>query len=218
MKKVVMLLAILFAALTIGCSENVSTGTSSGLTYDGESYQATLSDITLSKFAYEDLSDDEKASLKYMREEEKLARDVYLYFFEKYNLPVFRNIANSEQAHTNAIKYLLNKYSITDPVTNDERGVFTNTDLQALYNNLIQMGNVSDVEALKVGALIEEVDIVDLQNGLSNIDNADITFVYNNLMKGSANHLKAFTRNLSFRGINYTPTKLSESTYQEIVK
>ena len=129
-------------------------------------------------------------------------------FYEKYNMPIFNNISKSEQAHTNAIKYLLGKYSIPDPVVNDAVGVFSNSELQNLYNTLIQQGSVSDIEALKVGALIEQVDIADLDKGLQDIDNSDITFVYNNLRKGSVNHLNAFTRNLAYRGYTYPSEKI----------
>lgn len=49
-----------------------------------------------------------------MREEEKLARDVYLTFGEKWGLTLFTNIAKSEQTHTDAVKTLLDRYEIKD--------------------------------------------------------------------------------------------------------
>ena len=89
-------------------------------------------------------------------------------------MKVFNNISQSEQKHTDAIKMLLDRYSIEDPVTSDEVGVFQNEDLLALYNTLIEQGKTSLVEALKVGAAIEEIDILDLQKQINEIiDNED---------------------------------------------
>ena len=166
----------------------------------------------------EDISDEEKKGLVYMREEEKLARDVYLALNNKWNMRIFSNISQSEQRHTDAIQILLQKYEITDPVVNDSIGVFTNKTLAGLYTTLTMKGDISLVEALKVGALIEEVDIIDLQKELDdNVDNADIKYVYQNLLNGSYNHLRAFVRNLSRQGITYKPVKLSAEQYNAII-
>lgn len=96
--------------------------------------------------------------------------------------------------------------------------MFKNETLQDLYNTLIDQGCVSLIEALEVGALIEEIDILDIQNELDeHVDNQDVTFVYDNLLKGSRNHLRAFVRNLSRQGVEYTPQKLSEEQYLAII-
>jgi len=42
---------------------------------------------------------DEVKWLRFMREEEKLARDVYLKLFDTWKLTVFSRIARSEQRH-----------------------------------------------------------------------------------------------------------------------
>ena len=137
-----------------------------------------------------DLSAEEAAALLFMREEEKLARDVYNQMFALWGQPVFQNIAASEQTHMDQIKLLLNRYGLTDPAL--APGQFTDPNLQALYNQLIAQGSVSLADALKVGATIEQVDIADLQTRLAKTDNADIQLVYNNLMSASYNHLNAF--------------------------
>ena len=142
------------------------------------------------------LSAAEKADLLYMREEEKLARDVYTAFYARYSLRVFSNIAASEQAHMDAIGRLLTRYGLADPTAGKAPGVFTNPDLQALYNDLIARGNQSLAEALRVGVLIEETDIADLQASLAHTTRADLRLVYTNLLRGSRNHLAAFTRQL----------------------
>ncbi|MCB9205959.1 MAG: DUF2202 domain-containing protein [Ignavibacteriales bacterium] len=172
----------------------------------------------LESMELEDLSDGEIESLVFMREEEKLARDVYIALYEKWNATVFNNISKSEDKHTNAIKMLLDRYSIEDPAINDEHGVFQNETLQNLYNDLIAKGNESLLEALKVGAAIEEIDILDLQKQINEIvDNEDITMVFNNLMRGSRNHLRAFTKNISAQGETYTPQYLAQEVYDEII-
>ena len=108
------------------------------------------------------LTDDETEWLTYMREEEKLARDVYIFLYAKWQSPVFNNISRSEQAHMDAVKTLLDRYRVPDPAKSTAQGIFANPDLQKLYDNLIRQASVSLVEALKVGVFIEETDIDDL--------------------------------------------------------
>jgi hypothetical protein len=140
------------------------------------------------------LTPTESASLQYMREEEKLAHDVYVTLYAKWGLRVFNNISAAEQRHTDAIVTLLNRYGVSDPAAGNAVGVFTNPDLQALYDKLIAQGSTSTAEALKVGVLIEQTDIADLKTHIAETTKADILQVYNNLLAGSQNHLRAFTR------------------------
>lgn len=164
-----------------------------------------------------DLSAEETEALLFMREEEKLAHDVYLALYEKWGLPTFQNIASSEQAHTESVKTLLDRYGLDDPAA-AQAGVFTNPELQALYTELVSRGSQSLAEAIKVGAAIEEIDILDLQERLRQTDNADIQRVFNNLLKGSANHLRAFVNALQAQtGETYQPQVLSAQAYQEIL-
>jgi len=162
------------------------------------------------------LTDSEKADLLYMREEEKLARDVYIKLYEKWNVPIFNNISNSEQTHTDSINFLIVRYGLNDPFVN-EIGKFTNEELQALYDSLMEKGNNSLEDALIVGATVEEVDIIDLKEAISNTDKADIKTVYENLMKGSRNHLRSFVSNMKSRGYSYTPQYLSQEEFDQIV-
>ncbi|KAF0142090.1 MAG: hypothetical protein FD122_927 [Stygiobacter sp.] len=183
-----------------------------------EALSITELTTTINTLAYDLPTESQIKGLQFMREEEKLARDVYLEMFKKYGIRVFSNISKSEQTHTDAIKALLVKYSIEDPVKNDTVGVFTNADLKTLYDKLITAGNVSDVEALKVGAAIEEIDILDLKkNIIELVNNADIKFVYENLLKASGNHLRAFVKNLSSRGVAYVPQYLDKVTYDSYI-
>ena len=81
----------------------------------------------------------------------------------------------------------------------------------------MQKGNISEIEALTVGAMIEEIDIRDLEEQLADITRTDIVFVYENLMRGSRNHLRSFVQNLSLRGVTYVPQYLSVDEYNSII-
>lgn len=139
------------------------------------------------------LSADAEADLLFMREEEKLARDVYDEMYDNYAKAIFDNISNAEQKHMDALKKLVDKYGLADPVT-DGRGVFGNTHLAVLYDALVAEGEDSLTAAVYVGARIEELDIMDLQEAIGNTERSDIVMTYENLMKGSRNHLRAFVR------------------------
>lgn len=165
----------------------------------------------------QDISETERDGLVFMREEEKLARDVYTALYEKWGVPIFKNISRSEQTHTDAIRSLLEKYQIADPAATTASGVFVNQDLQKLYTVLVTEGETSLVDALRVGALIEDLDIVDLQKRIGVTDNADVIFVYENLMKGSRNHLRSFVGQLTKNGATYEPAYLSAEEYVAII-
>ena len=144
------------------------------------------------------LSDEEINWLTYMREEEKLARDVYLVLYDEWRSRIFKTISASEQTHMDAIKTLLDRYGIPDPAVEAELGKFTNPGLQALYDKLIETGSLSLPEALEVGVEIEETDIDDLTEGIAaSSTHKDIVTVYGNLLAGSLNHRDAFNTNLA---------------------
>ena len=157
-------------------------------------------------------------SLQFMREEEKLAHDVYNVFYQQYGSRIFYNISASENTHFAAVGRLLERYDMPDPSSGKALGMFENETLQALFNELTAKGAVSLSEALRVGALIEEIDIRDLQHDLLEVvNNDDIAMVYANLMQGSRNHLRAFVRSLDMLGLTYEPEILSVSEYSDII-
>ncbi|MCL5743109.1 MAG: DUF2202 domain-containing protein [Acidobacteria bacterium] len=147
------------------------------------------------------LTDAEKTWLLFLREEEKLARDVYLFLYDANKLNIFANIAKSEQRHFDAIGNLIKRYGLEDPAST-EAGVFSNADLQEAYNTLTKQGLVSVVEALKVGVAIELKDIEDLTAALGKTSRTDIIRVYSNLLNGSEKHLAAFESHLQVLGVN----------------
>ncbi|NLT34353.1 MAG: DUF2202 domain-containing protein [Gaiellales bacterium] len=141
-----------------------------------------------------ELSVEEKARLLFMYEEEKMARDVYLSFYHLWGARIFANIAASEQRHMDAVETLLDAYAVPDPGFSEENGVFHDAELQKLYDDLVGQGSGSLWAARDVGRLIEEADIEDLEQAIARSDNADIDQVYSNLLRGSQNHLRAFSR------------------------
>jgi len=163
------------------------------------------------------LDAEETGDLVFMREEEKLARDVYITLFQTWGLAVFDNISESEETHTTQVEDMLDKYRVPDPVADDSVGVFVNPDLAALYLSLVARGSASSVEALYVGAAIEELDMIDLQEAIDASDNPDIRRLYENLMSGSRNHLRAFVGQIEDLGIVYEAQYLTQEEVDQIV-
>ena len=163
------------------------------------------------------LSEAEKQGLIFMREEEKLAHDVYVAMREVWDIPIFNNISRSESAHMEAVLGLLDKYKIADPVRGMKPGEFANAEFTKLHQTLVKQGNNSLVEALKAGAFIEETDIADLRERMIQTDNEDLKMVYDNLLSASYRHLRAYSRNLAFREASYAPQRLSKQDFDEIL-
>lgn len=165
----------------------------------------------------EPVTDAEIEHLTYMREEEKLARDVYLTLYDTWGLQVFATIAESEQIHTDAVLAKIEKYSLVDPVIDDTVGAFVNKDLALLYDTLITQGSMSELDALFVGGAIEEIDMIDIQHAIDETEHRDIQRVYENLMAGSKNHLRAFVSEVEAMGVAYPAQYLDQVTVDEIL-
>ncbi len=173
--------------------------------------------VTAAASPAEGLTAEEIAGLLFMREEEKLAYDVYVALFERWGAQVFSQIALSEAEHTEAVRQLLIAHGLEDPAASAPPGVFQNTELQALYNQLVAMGQPSLIDALKVGCLIEEKDIQDIKDKQALVvDEPDIVRVYESLLCGSRNHLRAFNSNLVDQGGVYQPQVLSQAEWDAI--
>lgn len=228
----VLILFIVIFAMSGGCTQkgagNSNTGGAKGYGYGSGSYgvqngsgygQANTGYLAqeLSSYPLSDLTAEEEEWILYMAEEEKLARDVYLYYYDRWGSRVFSNIAASEQTHMDSIDLLIERYGLKDPVLN-ERGDFTNQDLQAAYNDLISSGSVSEIDALNNSAYIEELDITDLDKTIAGTDKQDLVLVYNNLRSGSENHLRAFIRNLGVLqpALEPGPVLLTQDEFERI--
>ena len=160
----------------------------------------------------------ETEDLLWIREEEKLARDTYLTLYEGWSLNVFHNISQSEQRHMDAVLAQLTWFGIEDPVTDDTIGVFTNSTLADLYNDLVTLGGESLLDALHVGAYIEELDIRDLRLAIAATDEPSLISTYSNLLAGSRNHLRAFVRQIISRGVDYQAQVLEQDDVEAILE
>lgn len=160
------------------------------------------------------LTAQEIEDLGFLREEEKLAHDVYVYAFEKYGLDIFNNISESEAKHTSSVLNLLNQYNLPDPVGENAAGVFQNETLQSIYDNLVATVDLSLTDALKVGATIEDLDINDLNVLTTHTTNPDLLNVYSKLTCGSENHIRSFVGQLNG---DYAPQYISVAEYETIL-
>lgn len=144
-----------------------------------------------------DLSPEEAEGILIMRQEEKVARDVYTNLGQTWNSNIFERIKLAEQNNMDALKVLIVRYNLIDPVINDEVGVFADPTFQQMFDNFVQQGRQSLTDAFIVGQTIEEDDIAALENQLSFVDNQDIIKVYTNLKAASERHLQAFLNHIT---------------------
>lgn len=162
------------------------------------------------------LTEVEKNDLLFLREEEKLARDIYIYAYNKYQNTVFNSISQSEQKHMDNVLSILNQYSISDPAST-QLGVFNNAALQSLYSQLKSQVDISAPESLKVGATIEELDINDIDDFIANTSNSKVLNMYDKLNCGSKNHIRSFTDQLKAVGITFVPQFITLEEYNTIL-
>lgn len=142
-----------------------------------------------------ELSTEQKQVLAYLLEEEKLAKDVYTTLYNEWWNKKFANILKSETQHQSKIKDIADKYNILNSLISDKIWVFQNQELSELYQQLINQWTQNEMEALKVGVIIEEKDIEDIKNMITLFPNhKDIVNVLQSLLEGSYRHLEAFQK------------------------
>lgn len=154
-------------------------------------------------------------NLIHMREEEKVARDVYAVLGMQWNAGVF-NITNAEQVHMDAMKNMLDRFGLTDPIIDDTIGVFPTPAFAELYAFLLDLGSDSVVDAYKVGALIEELDLVDLRIAALEVQDPVLIHAYEELMRGTRNHLRAFAARIYAAGETYEAQYLTQEEFDAI--
>jgi len=162
------------------------------------------------------LTIDEQDTLLWMREEEKVARDVYLALYRTWRQRIFNNIAASEQKHMDAILTKLDQFGLEDPAL-PGFGQFNNQELQALFDDLVVDGKQSYVDALMVGAAIEDRDIYDLMQAIEYTDNLALQNTYQNLLEASKNHMRAFVGQLRNLNLDYERTFISSALFDAIM-
>ena len=73
---------------------------------------------------------------------------------------------------------LLEVRGLSDPAAGLGRGEFSNPDFVTLYKQLVEKGSQSLMDALLVGATIEDLDLYDLDQWMLKIKDEDILSVY----------------------------------------
>ena len=213
------LTALLVATLAACGGGSDDIGPAMGVNGSGmSSFDSGVLAATLDTYPLQTVSTTEAQDLAYMREEEQLAHAVYLANAALWPaLPVFANVAGSEATHTSAVKVLLDRYTLADPLAGLSVGTFHTPLFQTLYSDLVAASRVSLLAALKAGVQIEELDISDLASRKAATDNTDIQLVYDNLLRGSRNHLRAYMSVLVQQGGSYTPQYISQAEFDGIV-
>jgi hypothetical protein len=163
------------------------------------------------------ISQQDVSWLVRMREEEKLSRDMYTTLWKKWENKIFIDIAKIEQKHMNAVKILLVKYWIEDPVKDDSIWVFSSFAVKKLYDDFVSQWNKSLLDAFILSADAESLDILDLSDLAEQTHNPDIIAVYNNLIIWSRNHLRSYVKNIKDNGWNYKPKYISQEVYNGII-
>ena len=151
-----------------------------------------------------------------IREEEKLAHDVYTSLSKTSKLPIFRNISRAESRHMQSIEQLLRAGGSNAKAFNNTAGVFVYPEYQQLYDSLIASGTRSPLDALMVGAKIEEMDIADLQQLLTQTNDPQTRQVLEQLLQGSHNHLRAFASQIARQGASYKAQFLTQAEFDQI--
>ena len=180
---------------------------------NGQQNQNNLSPTDLN------LTDEQKYAIAYMWNDEKMAHDLYLALYNKFpNQNVLYNIATkAESTHELTVENLAQAYDIN--ITNYQNGYgehYSQNDLdkygageffipavQQTYDTLYNQGSKSEIDALKVGCMVEVVDVDDLNKYLDVVkDKPDIVNAFENLRSGSYNHYWAFDTALKNLGVS----------------
>ena len=216
MKKIFTIVFLVFISSLLVSGQTFAKGNGKGGRIAAE--QSVASESSDSSDSDDALDYNDATHLTFMREEEKLARDVYNTFHEMYpNSRAFGQIEDSEQKHTDAVAAMLARYGLEDPNTNDAIGKYTGEEygpyFTEKYELLVEMGRKSLLDAMYVGALIEELDmhdliycpqaIVEADNGVDvnecgqiYTDEEPILELYQKLLNGSASHLRGYVQNI----------------------
>ncbi len=180
--------------------------------------QANGAGIDLSQYPLSNLTDEQKYTIAFMWNEEKLAKDLYVELNLIYPTQQLENIGTrSEPMHQALVEDLVKRYdlNITNLVDYKENyseeelrafapGEFGVQEIQDLYDTLYAEGEQSQQAALEVGCKVEVSDVEDLLEEIAiaeEVDAQDLIAVWNVLLSGSYNHYWAFDTGLKNMGI-----------------
>ncbi len=223
--KSTLLVASLF--FTIGCNSSSgggSKGNGNGQNSEGNTTSGLPASVESALNSEKSMLSEELANtISYMGNEERLAYDVYNKLYSEWGTKQFTNIATkSEYKHITAVQKLVQKYKMSDdtnftnidlpalgyintPIEDMKAGTYDIAKIQNLYDALVAKGLNSEIDALKVGCMVEVTDIDDLDKYLKMAQDSnatDVEEVFNFLRDGSYNHYWAFNKGLTKKGIS----------------
>ncbi len=181
------------------------------------SVQTRTSTVTQTFIGSSVLNDEQKHTLAYMWNEEKLAKDVYLAIYAVNPHTTLYNIATrAETVHQATVQSLVEAYDLNitnlvdyttsyseEELNSMDPGVFAIDEIQSLYDTLYLKGIQSTQDALEVGCMVEVTDINDLDHDIEIVQGADdIVSAFENLRDGSYSHYWAFDNALKAMGIS----------------
>ncbi|WP_417591478.1 DUF2202 domain-containing protein [Owenweeksia hongkongensis] len=162
------------------------------------------------------LSETQKTHLVNLYEEEKLAHDLYTEFYAAHGYTPFSHHIEAEAKHMTLVDEVLTLYGISRATLGF--GLFENEGYQKNYNEWLAKGVSDSVHSCYIAAYIEEMDILDLMEGIQLAETTEIKDLNETLKSGSENHLRAYNKFLKMEfNIDYTPQLMSQELFDKII-
>ena len=162
------------------------------------------------------LSMEETESLKFTAEQEKLSVELYLYAFSAYNLPIFQEIANKKTRHLTEVRAVMEDLDVEDPTEGIGVGVFNNTEIQTLYNQMRSRIEEGQNNAFIAALTVEESIIHFSGISLSETSNNTLIELYEAIICGSKNHFRTFYSELT-TSKSYVSQYFTQEEFSDIV-
>ena len=218
------LLLVCTVVATTGCVSQAPSAPSTGVTpvatpnvviTSPDEYAIRMHFLSLTKAS---LDETETADINYLQEAEKVQRDIYAFFTQKFQtIPLFSQMAQEANASMTADDVILERYGLPNPEL-QAPGAFNNKKLQVLYNTVTGEGS-SAVNALKASATSEDLHIADLTAAIGRTDNDDLKFIYNEQLLLSRNNMRGIIQWIAAfePSYQYSPTYITRDYYNGII-
>lgn len=147
-----------------------------------------------------ELNDAEKSGLIELVEIEKLHRDVYDNMNISNPCELFENLCNCDGNFMELLADKIEIYELDNPLTGNEKGVFSNNDIQIKYNHFLSISNsemmdiLTFVKDMEVQALLRIEEQINLMEG-----NADISEIYLNMLEESRCQISSIVDKIEHR-------------------
>lgn len=162
------------------------------------------------------LQGDERKQLLRVRDMVKSNLDVYRKLYDKWKIPVFKRIAETQQRHFESVELLIDWYKLGDSVDIAAAGDGPDIDPDfSRYERLVE-GELSRTDALFLAAELEEKDVSYMVDAMVSNHHWDILMVYESLMSGSRSNLENLVRELNFLGHVYHPRIFTENEFSTL--